>query len=1094
VRRLRACVIACAVLAARNTQAQEPPTANDVSVALAEGRYDSAESGARALVRVTGDGGATAAYAEATDLLVEALWRNGRLTEAQGLAAQAVDLRTKLHLSTSPALRNLARVAQLAGEPARAIALLKRVPESEGTLLDDLVSAFTAATRYADAGEAIERIRRQRAVELPDERALALDLEVEGTLLQAQGEYAKSGPLLDRALATTEAHRPDHPDVARLLGLVGDQRWFEGDLQAAYEAYIRSLALAERVLRADHPTLALYLRNLAFAVHQRGDVRGGLALRQRALALAQRSLGANHREVALQLNDLAMSEVALGDYTAALVHYERALEITRRHTGEIDPEVATYTYNLALSYARLRDVDESLRLLNRAISAWQRTKGAAHPFVGLAWATLGSTFLEFDLPQQALAALTRGLAVQERALGPLHRDVAQTTMDMARALLALHDTAGANALAARALTLWTAAGEEAGRAEAASIRGDVLAALGRDDEARALYAESLVASRRVYGATNPVAIRVQLKLANIEARLGHGDAAFDEALEVEAFGREHLGLILRSLPERMAVSYADARPNGLHLALSLASSVPTSESTTQRLFDAVIRARAVVLDEIVARRRAVISENDEAAGELWNSLTTARERLAFLAVAGPGSRSPAQYASFVNDARRQKELAERALAARSATFSAELAKSNAGFDQVRAALPPRTGLVSYTRYLKQPEGRAAYLAFVVTTATAARIVPLGDGEAIDTAVNSWHRIMALGAGRPGSESAYRAAGARLRQLIWDPLMGPLGSVDRVIVVPDAALNLVSLAALPIRDSSYLVEEGPVIHYVASERDIVRSAPAQGTGLLAMGGASFDSLVSTGRPQARRGGLESCMTLASLRFEPLAATAREVSDVASQWLSGNATVLTGASATERAFKERAPGSRVLHLATHGFFLPANCGAPMPQTRSVGGLVSVARAAPTALPLNAPLLLSGLALAGANRRGEARGNDDDGILTAEEVAALNLESVEWAVLSACDTGRGEIQNGEGVFGLRRAFQVAGVHTVIMSLWSVEDNATRAWMQRLYEARMRDGLDTADSVRRASLETLQARRASGESTHPFYWAAFVAAGDWR
>jgi CHAT domain-containing protein len=118
----------------------------------------------------------------------------------------------------------------------------------------------------------------------------------------------------------------------------------------------------------------------------------------------------------------------------------------------------------------------------------------------------------------------------------------------------------------------------------------------------------------------------------------------------------------------------------------------------------------------------------------------------------------------------------------------------------------------------------------------------------------------------------------------------------------------------------------------------------------------------------------------------------------------------------------------------------------------------------------------------------------MLTAEEVAGLDLQSTEWAVLSACETGVGQVKAGEGVVGLRRAFQVAGARTVIMSLWSVGDEATLAWMQALYDARLRRRLDTAQSVRAASLRVLAERRQDGLSTHPFYWAAFVAAGDWH
>jgi CHAT domain-containing protein len=141
-----------------------------------------------------------------------------------------------------------------------------------------------------------------------------------------------------------------------------------------------------------------------------------------------------------------------------------------------------------------------------------------------------------------------------------------------------------------------------------------------------------------------------------------------------------------------------------------------------------------------------------------------------------------------------------------------------------------------------------------------------------------------------------------------------------------------------------------------------------------------------------------------------------------------------------------------------------------------------------------LLSGLALAGANHRDRAGPGEEDGVLTAEEIAGLDLTGVEWAVLSACDTGVGAIEAGEGVFGLRRAMQLAGVRTLIMSLWPVDDRSTRQWMNALYGARLVRHLDSAEAVRHAGQSVLAARRAAGESTHPFYWAAFVGAGDWR
>jgi CHAT domain-containing protein len=256
----------------------------------------------------------------------------------------------------------------------------------------------------------------------------------------------------------------------------------------------------------------------------------------------------------------------------------------------------------------------------------------------------------------------------------------------------------------------------------------------------------------------------------------------------------------------------------------------------------------------------------------------------------------------------------------------------------------------------------------------------------------------------------------------------------------------------------------------------------------------------------------------MHFESLRGAAREAAEVAGLWKQWerprgdarrrdanrgdakrgdarrvpDAVQLEGVAASEAAFKAAAPGKRVLHLATHGFFLGGRCpSAAAAAGESRARAISSGDALPRVAGEN-PLLLSGLALAGANRRAAVAAGEEDGILTAEEIAGLDLRGVEIVVLSACDTGVGEVKAGEGVLGLRRAFAVAGVRTVIMSLWPVDDRTAPAWMRALYAARWARGLETAEAVRAADLELLGARREKGLSTHPYYWAGFIAAGD--
>jgi CHAT domain-containing protein len=186
---------------------------------------------------------------------------------------------------------------------------------------------------------------------------------------------------------------------------------------------------------------------------------------------------------------------------------------------------------------------------------------------------------------------------------------------------------------------------------------------------------------------------------------------------------------------------------------------------------------------------------------------------------------------------------------------------------------------------------------------------------------------------------------------------------------------------------------------------------------------------------------------------------------------DARVFTGISATESELKQ-VTAPRILHLSTHGFFRPPQEIDPNDKTRVIA---------------ENPLLRSGLVLAGANNF--QGGRDEDGILTALEAAGLNLWGTKLVVLSACETGVGEARSGEGVYGLRRAFVLAGTESQVMTLWKVDDTATSEFVIEYYR-RLQAGEERGQALRQIQLEFLKRETRQ----HPFYWASFILNGDWR
>jgi CHAT domain-containing protein/tetratricopeptide (TPR) repeat protein len=1006
-----------------------------------------------------------AVLARAHDTLGNVRFERGEFREAEAAYRRALDVRR-----ASP------------GTPLSAVA------ES----LEQLAETMVHLERYDEAARLVSEAERTRETTTSSAAGTARHRFVEALVRRHNGDYPAAAAALDAAWAAQIEAAPEHPDAVRILHLRGEVSFLRGDVRLAHKAWDSARVLGERVLGDRHPHLAATLRLLAFTTDARGDRHDARLLLERASRLAEVSLPPCHPESLWLLNDQAVAKGRDYDFAAARQLYEREIERIESCGGTRNA-VATTLFNLAGIVAETGDLAEARRLYERAATEWSTSLGAEHSYVADAKEALADAIAEQGLFSEARALYQRVLAMRRSSSGRHELVAGSTLVSLARVQLEMGEPASALAQVDEALALYRAAGAARSPdqiAMALDLRAEVLRRQHQFGRAEETSRQALALRDRTFGPEHPLTAESRAQLALLELVLRKPTAALGDAVAAERATRQHVLQTVRYLPERQALEFLQRRVRALDVALS---SAVTSGGGVGEVFDAVMRARGVGLDELVERARTAGLEGAAVSPLLVQTLR-ARQRVANLLVR---SLEDVGARRALDEARLDLERAERSLAESSADSRSAAPADRPGLEAVHRALPAGSALVSFVRFERitrataaRPTGEPALAVFVLRAdRRQPALVDLGPAALIDQLVEAWRAE----ASRPsfGGPVTARPSGAQLRRAVWDPFDRHVKGATRIFVVPEGTLNLIPLGALQTDSGSFLVEVAPPLHVLTAERDLVRdAATARGPRkLLALGGPAFDSGDSRAS-DAIPGAAANCAPMSSIRFPPLPGTFSEVQTISKLWSErhvGAVHVLTGGEATEHVLKHEAGDYGILHLATHGFFLGDSCLPSAAGSRGVGGLSSSVNVAN-------PLRLSGLALAGANRRAQARADEDDGILTAEEVAMLDLQGVEWAVLSACDTGVGEVRAGEGVFGLRRAFQVAGARTVIMSLWSVDDRATRDWMRALYEGRFQRNLSTADAVHQASLTVLRDRRARGLSTHPFYWAAFVAAGDWR
>ncbi len=950
------------------------------------------------------------------------------------------------------------------------------------------------AGKYDEALSPFERALEIRERRLgPDHPDVSQAINSLATLHYYKGEYTKAEPLYQRALAIREKSLgPGHPDVASSLNNLASLYWSLGDYAKAEPLYQRALAIQEKSLGPEHLDVAQSLHNLALLHSRLGDYAKAEPLYQRALAIQEKSLGPEHPNVAQILNNLAVLYSRLGDYAKEEPLHQRALAIREKSLGPEHPDVAQSLDGLALLYKNLGDYVKAEPLYQRALAITGKSLGPEHPDLASSLNNLAILYSVLGDYAKAEPLYQRALAIREKSLGPEHPDVATSLANLAVLYYDKGDYAKAEPLIQRALAIWEKALGPEHPEVADALSGLAFLHYYKGDYAKAepLYQRALAIREKALGPEHPdVGISLNY-LAILYAAKGAIAQAITFQSRANAVSERNLTLNLATGSERQKLAYLALFSRETDFTLSLLSqALPHDPQALDLAFTTLLRRKGrgldVMANTISALRRRAAPE-DQA---LFDQLAEARSQLAALTLKGLGTDKSETYRARLKSLEDKGEELESALSARRPEFRAQPVTLAA----VQAALPAGGALVEFAAYTPQDPRNdknklpPRYLAYLLAAKGQPRWIDLGEAAPIDRAITSWRQAL-RDPRRTDVKRLARAVDEKVMRPVLSLAQPELGEFRRLLIAPDGMLNLIPFAALVDRQGSYLVERYS-ISYLMSGRDLLRSPvrwPSEQDAVIVAGpdyGARRDAVVASRQDVRPPKSAGSNFNLAQIYFPPLKGAADEA--WALKAILPQATVLTGEQATEAALKQLHSPS-ILHVATHGFFL-RDQEIRLVGARDIGAAIVRSGAFPDR-PVENPLLRSGLALAGVNQRLGRADQGDDGVLTALEATGLDLFGTKLVVLSACDTGVGEVKNGEGVFGLRRALSLAGSETQVMSLWPVSDRGARDLMIEYYKALVR-GEGRGDGLRRMQLEMLKRK----DRRHPFYWASFIQSGEW-
>jgi CHAT domain-containing protein/Tfp pilus assembly protein PilF len=866
----------------------------------------------------------------------------------------------------------------------------------------------------------------------------------------AASEMQSKGELLDAVRYQSEAARLAEETEQRseyfadLLLHLADMQVLAGDIPGAEHNYTKAMTLAEETGESGDGERAMALIGLGYLAVRREQFAQADKLLGEALGIARRVYGDDDPNVALCLLRIGQMRQRRGDWEHAKVEMQKALAIDERILAPDDPAILHIMDSYADVFIDEQDWEGAKPMLERTLALAEKTMGSSNYFLSHQLQNLGIIARHQNDNQKALDYFWRAEKIREHTFGKRHAGTATLLVNI----------------------------------------GNVYVAMGDYSQGLETYQRGLDILQETLGPYHEWTLITLGDMSRAYLDMGDVPRAV-EYMKREDQGVEEtvsMNLIVGSEQDRLA--YIDKFSDVMDATISThVRGAPDDRNARELALLAILRRKGRVQDALADNLTALRRHLQQGDRELLDQLKTTTADLAKASLGGDPTGSDGERMGLITALEQKREKLEIEIDERSQGYIERT--SSVTVDAVKAALPDDAALVEFAVYgpldprvIGSEESEDRYIVYVLSKNQDVQWKELGTAREIDPLVQRFRKALQ----DPLSRETHELE-RKLDELIFRPARDLGGGTRHWIISPDGQLNFVPFEALVDERGRFLIDN-QLISYVTTGRDLLRmkvAAPSRSAPLL-VANPWF------GEPSADRAALKETAAIekaidvhrsvtvgedrSNIYFAPLSGSTQEARELRSFFPA--ARILSGTEASKsRIDSVNAP--EILHIATHGFFLNDVGSAPGPDARGISASAKV----------NNPLLRSGLALAGAN---VDLPGQDNGILTALEAANLDLWGTKLVTLSACDTGVGEVKNGEGVYGLRRAFILAGAQAVVTSLWSVSDYATRELM-RDYYAGMRRGEGRGEALRRAKLAML--RRKGRE--HPFYWASFIQFGNW-